>query len=258
MADYSTISRIAKILARATSPEPNEAKSALDHAYKRMVRDSVTLADLLTLPEAELFQDTLVRLVEVILANQANLSPPAKRTAYAEYMRLIVAKFSGAGEGASTSRGRSREDDAREYRERHGYKEEPPKRENAEAEKQKNDKSFTQKNDKTEKRGKWSSLFKVDHPAPVVEVLTFIWSLFTRGGLIWLFFHEPVVMFRLLGASILWGMGFAIVIMTVVAFGHIVTNTNPSPPFNFGLRNLFSCLTVLGTIWRYRLFLKNA
>ena len=96
MADYSTISRVAKILARATSPEEGEAKTALDHAYKRMVRDGVTLQDLLTLPETELFQDALVRLVDVILSNQSDLSPSAKRSAYAEYMRLIVAKFSAA------------------------------------------------------------------------------------------------------------------------------------------------------------------
>jgi hypothetical protein len=252
MADYLTISRIAKILARATSPEPNEAKSALDHAYKRMVRDSVTLADLLTLPEAELFQDALVRLVEVILANQTDLSPPARRTAYAKYMRLIVAKFSGAGEGASTSGGGGREDDAKEYRKRNGYKD-PPKQENEKTEKPKNDKSFTQKNEKTEEQENRYTL-KRGNLAPIWDS---IGALFTRGGFIWLFFDEPVVMFRLLGASILWGMGFAIIVMTLVAIGHIVTNTNPSPPFNFALRNLFSWLTVLGAIWRYRMFLKR-
>lgn len=251
MADYSTISRIAKILARATSPEPNEAKSALDHAYKRMVRDSVTLADLLTLPEAELFQDTIVRLVDVILDNQTDLSPSTRRKAYAEYMRLIVAKFSGAGEGASTSHGRSREDDAKEYRERHGYREEPPKRE------QKNDTSFTQKNEETEKQDNNFSFNGLKFPAIVVSTWRAMRPLFSRGGLVWLFLHEPVVMFRLLGASILWGMGFAIVIMTVVAIGHIVTNTNPSPSFDFALRSLFSWLTAVGAIWRYRLFLKT-
>lgn len=249
MADYSTISRIAKILARATSPEPNEAKSALDHAYKRMVRDSVTLADLLTLPETELFQDAIVRLVDVILANQTDLSPSAKRLAYAEYMRLIVAKFSGAGEGASTSRGRSREDDARDYRERHGYKEESTKQEN--------DTSFTQKNEKTERQRNIFSFNWVRLPAFVVSTWRIMRPLFSQGGLIWLFFHEPVVMFRLLGASILWGMGFAIVIMTVVAIGHIVTNTNPIPSFDFALKSLFSWLTAVGAIWRYRLFLKT-
>jgi hypothetical protein len=249
MADYSTISRIAKILARATSPEPNEAKSALDHAFKRMVRDSVTLADLLTLPEAELFQDTIVRLVDVILDNQTDLSPSAKRLAYAEYMRLIVAKFSGAGEGASTSRGRSREDDARDYRERHGYKDE--------SKKQENDESFKQKNEKTKIQENVFSFSWVKLPAFVISTWRIMRPLFSRGGLVWLFLHEPVVMFRLLGASILWGMGFAIVIMTVVAVFHIVTNTNPSPSFDFALKSLFSWLTAIGAIWRYRLFLKS-
>jgi hypothetical protein len=247
MASHANIERIAKLLARATSPEENEAKTALDHAYKRMVRDGVTLQDLLTLSESQLFQDTLVRLVDVILANEPNLSKPARRAAYAEYMRLIVAKFSGAGEGASTSSGGSREEDAREYRKRNGYKE-PPKQETPQPEKPKTEN--TEKPEKPENR----YTMQRGNLAPIWDS---IGALFTRGGFIWLFFDEPVVMFRLLGASILWGMGFAIVIMTVVAFGHIVTNTNPSPPFNFGLRNLFSCLTVMGAIWRYRLFLKN-
>jgi hypothetical protein len=246
MADYSTISRIAKILARATSPEPNEAKSALDHAYKRMVRDSVTLADLLTLPEAELFQDTIVRLVDVILAHQTDLSPSAKRLAYAEYMRLIVAKFSGAGEGASTSQGQSREDAARDYRERYGYKEETRKQEN--------DKSFNQKNEKTEKQ---ENNFSFNWPKPLAFIVSpwhVIRPLFSYGGLFWLFLHEPVAMLRLLGASILWGMGFSLALMTVAAFGHIVTHTQPV--VDVSLHALFGALTAIGTLWRMRLFMK--
>jgi hypothetical protein len=244
MASHSNVERVAKLLARATSPEQNEAKTALDHAYKRMVRDGVTLQDLLMLSESQLFQDTLVRLVDVILAGEPNLSKPARRAAYAEYMRLIVAKFSGAGEGASTSSGGSREDDAREYRRRNGYKE-PPRQEAPQPEKPKTESTEKPEGRYTMKRG---------NRAPIWDS---IGALFTRGGFIWLFFDEPVVMFRLLGASILWGMGFAIIIMTLVATFHIVTNTNPSPPFNFALRNLFSWLTVLGAIWRYRMFLKR-
>ena len=56
MSDRETISRIAKILARAGSDNPNEAAQALQGAYKRMVRDGVSLPDLLSLPLEELYQ----------------------------------------------------------------------------------------------------------------------------------------------------------------------------------------------------------
>ena len=85
MPDQRTISLIAKILARAGSDNQNEATAALEGAYKRMVRDGVTIRDLLSLPLGELYQDTLVKLIDVILADQPNLSLPAKREAYAEY-----------------------------------------------------------------------------------------------------------------------------------------------------------------------------
>ncbi len=254
MADYSTILRIAKILGKVTSPELNEAQSALDHAYKRMVRDGVTLADLLTLPEAELFQNTIVRLVDVILADQVDLSPSAKRIAYAEYMRLIVAKFSGAGEGASTSQGQSREDAARDYRERHGYKDESDKQKNAQTGKQENDKSFTQKNNKTENKENIFLFNWVKLPTFIVSAWNAIRPMFSYGGLFWLFLHEPVPMLRLLGASILWGMGFALVLMTMAAFGHIVTHT--PPVVDVSLHALFAALTAIGTLWRMRLFMK--
>jgi hypothetical protein len=59
MPNTETISRIAKILARATSPEPSEAEAAIEGAYKRMIRDRVTITDLLSLPVVELYQETL-------------------------------------------------------------------------------------------------------------------------------------------------------------------------------------------------------
>jgi hypothetical protein len=112
VADRETIRRVAKILARATSPEPEEAAAALSGAYKRMVRDSVTLQDLLSLPVAELYQNTLVRLAEVIIADIPDLSPSERREAYSAYLVRIVAKFSNASPkqraGIQTSRRRRR------------------------------------------------------------------------------------------------------------------------------------------------------
>lgn len=261
MADYATVSRVAKILARATSPEENEAKSALDHAYKRMVRDGVTLQDLLTLPEAELFQDALVRLVDVILNNQADLSPSAKRAAYAEYMRLIVAKFSGAGQGGASSEratgDSSREEQARAYRERHGYQE-------RQDQSRRQEQDFTQEKGKTDKRAndntaqqeKEQTTSQENAPNAAIQVFEFMRPWFQRGGIVWLFFHEPAIMFRLSGASILWGMAFALVLVTIAALGHIVTDTKPVMDVSFNA--LFGALTAIGTLWRMRLFLKSA
>ena len=256
MADFSTISRIAKILARATSPEEGEARTALDHAYKRMVRDGVTLQDLLTLPEAELFQNTLVRLVEVILSNQTDLSPSAKRAAYAEYMRLIVTKFSGVGAERTqqSSEGeQSREEAAKAYRERNGYSEQrgsrrrDAPRENVKTENQNNNKSFSQKNNKT--------FFGKSVP----PILAWIWNLvcspFAPGGVMWHGMRSPVAMIRLLLACMLWGMGFAIVLMTVAAIAHVLTKTNPL--WDVHMRLLFPMLTAIGTFIRMRSFMRT-
>jgi hypothetical protein len=253
MADYSTILRIAKILARATSPEPNEAKSALDHAYKRMVRDGVTLQDLLTLPETELFQGALVRLVDVILNNQESLSPSSKRAAYAEYMRLIVAKFSGAGEGVHGAQQQSREEAAREYQQRNGYTKRP--RRQGTSFSQENANSFNSENVKTNKPENNKTFFSKNVPPQVGWVISVIRSWFQPGSILWHTSRSPGAMLRLLLACILWGMGFAIVLMTVAALGHILTKTNPA--IDVQMRILFLLLTVIGTVIRMKLFMRT-
>ncbi len=141
MANRSTIERIAKILAKASSDNKAEGEAALQGAYARMKRDGVTFTDLLSLPERELYQNTLVRLAELIVSAQAGLSPTEKRTLYAEYLKKVVEKFSpgtksGAGEsGFGRSSGDSdREAAARAYEERRrqeearrGQSDPPPK-----------------------------------------------------------------------------------------------------------------------------------
>jgi hypothetical protein len=123
MPDRATVSRVAKILARANSPEPGEAAAALQGAYKRMVRDGVRVSDLLSLPLEELYQDALVKLIDVILDAQTGLSPVGRREAYAKYLSLIVGRFSqedrdGAGSKASSgSRTDERAAEAERYEE---------------------------------------------------------------------------------------------------------------------------------------------
>ena len=93
MASQEATSRVAKILAKATSPELGEAHAALEGAYKRMVRDKVTINDLLSLPVVELYQESLVKLVSVVLENKHGLSPAEKRKEYADFMSMIVSRF---------------------------------------------------------------------------------------------------------------------------------------------------------------------
>jgi len=97
LASQEDIARIAKIVARATSVEPNEANSALHAAYKRMRRDQVGIRHLLTLPLSELYQEALVKLVMLILESQSDLSPHERRKAFETYITLISNRFS-AGE----------------------------------------------------------------------------------------------------------------------------------------------------------------
>lgn len=104
MADRETISRIAKILARGTSGNPGEADAAIDGAYKRMVRDRVTIKDLLTLPLVELYQEALIKLVFVVLENQTNLTPPERRKAIENYMALITARFAETDDTGNPSK----------------------------------------------------------------------------------------------------------------------------------------------------------
>lgn len=123
MAERPTIERIAKILAKATSDNPSEAEASIHSAYGRMQRDGVTLSDLLSLPERDLYQDALVRLADHIVKQQTELSPSQKRALYAEYLARVVEKFAGRTQSDSggTDRGRAdreRQDKARAYEER--------------------------------------------------------------------------------------------------------------------------------------------
>lgn len=139
MATYDEISRIAKILARATSANEAEAIQCIQSAYKRMVRDNVTLENLLTLPVQELYQASLNRLVDHIINLDTTMSPSEKRRLYAKQISIIALKFleeddvdlnqqyhyketaepkSGAND--EPPKGKTRAEEAKGYHERHG------------------------------------------------------------------------------------------------------------------------------------------
>lgn len=263
MPDQATIQRIGKLLARATSPEAGEAHTALVGAFKRMKRDGVSFDDLLTLSKDELYQPVLIKLVDLILDDQPNLSPASRREAYEKYILLIVAKFSGgwdghrAGQGSGGSNQSQQDDDreaaARAYEERRRAEEAARERERARAGASKQGSSQQSHPNAQESPGQasktytWSLKGKTFSfsPAAFQAAMQPVWG---RGSIFWLTLHDPVRGFRLLTASLLWGIGFAIALIAIAALGHALTNTNPV--WDVPLKDLFAFLTALGMFWR--------
>ena len=279
MPSRETIIRIAKMLAGATSSESAEASAKLQGAYKRMARDGVTLRDLLSLPLTELYQDTLNKLVDVILDAQ-NLSLSSRREAYSAYMLLIVSRFSGlwdgqsesdsspgAGQGSGqSSQNTSREDAAREYEERRKAEEAARARANGSGSQSQSqggsaygkstsgdEKPFKSNNGNTAKPerttsftlGRYTFTFSVDGFLTATKIL------FGRGSILWHTLHDPVHGLRLLAASLLYGFACAGSILVFAAVIHTLTGT--SPWIDIKLKNAFAFLTALGFLWKARL-----
>lgn len=269
MADRATIQRIAKLLARATSPEAGEAQAALEGAFKRMKRDSVSFDDLLTLPTDELYQDVLVKLIELILADQPNMSPASRREAYAKYMVLIVVKFSGDWDGNQAGQksgsGQSQQDDDREaaaraYEERRRAEEASRERDRAragtshQAGRQQSRQNTQESPGQASKNYTWSWKGKTFSFSPAAFQAA-VYPVWGRGSIVWLTLHDPARGFRLMAASVLWGMGFSSILISLAALGHAITNTGPI--WDVQLKNLFAILTAIGMLWRMRLFLRE-
>jgi hypothetical protein len=287
MPSHETILRIAKLLAGATNSESPEATAKLKGAYSRMVRDGVSFRDLLSLPITELYQDTLNKLVGVILDDQPSLSPSSRREAYSAYMLLIVGRFSGgwdgqgdfggssqqpggrAGQGSGqSSQHTSREDAAREYEERRQAEEaarartrsnqehgstgdsgrntsgqssnadkKPFKSNNGNTAKSANSKSFT--------LGRYSFRFSVDGFLAATQ------RIFGRGSILWHTLHDPMRGMRLFGASLLFGVAVASILLVMAGVVHTLTNTKPL--WDIQLKNAFAFLTACGFLWKARL-----
>jgi hypothetical protein len=269
MPEQASIHRIAKLLARATSPEAAEAAAALEGAFKRMKRDGVSFGDLLTLPKSDLYQDILVKLIDLVLADQPELSPSSRRAAYEQYILLIVAKFSGgwdgkrAGDGDQAKPEGEQEAAAREYERRHRTKEaarsrasdahsgtNQSHRNSQDQATPRGGKEFQSQNSQTPKQEKsfvwrWRRQTLSFSPTAFLASLQPVWG---RGSVLWGVFHDPVKGLRLFAASLLWGMGFASVLIAIAAVTHALTNTPPL--WDVRLKNLFAFLTAIGWIWR--------
>lgn len=257
MADREIIARIAKILARASSDNPHEADTALQGAYKRMVRDGVTFSDLLTLPKEELYQTTLVKLVDVILNDQSNLSISARENAYAQYISLIAEKFSGTGSAGGYSsgnaQGKSRQEEANEYEKRR-REQENQRRQNDRPPPHREDKEYKRQNSNTPKHPYNFADFSFS-PASFFALLKAVFyaiqPFFRRGSFVWCTLVYPAQAFPLFVVSLLFGCAFAGIVLVAAAVVHVLTHTMPL--WDIQLANAFSFLVAIGAIWKARM-----
>jgi hypothetical protein len=253
---------VAKLLARVTSTSEAEAAASLQGAYKRMVRDGVTMRDLLALPVNDLYQDTLVKLVGVILTEEG-LTHSAYREAYAAYMQMIVAKFSGgSSQGSSSSeQSRARDEEARAYESRRREQEAgrgrgaPPPRQ-APAPPPETSKEFYRQNSETATTTPWRerrftfTLASREFSFSPAGFLDSTQIVFGRGSITWHAFHSPGRTLRLMAAGLLYGFGFAGAVIVMAAAAHALTGTTPI--YDVLIQRLFSALAAVGFLFKVR------
>lgn len=290
MADLQAASRIARILARSGSDNPHEAVAALKSAYTRMKRDQVTLLDLLELPEQELYQDSLVKLSDLIVKDMTDLSLSSRRERYAHYFALIAAKFSpdagnsGQGQEERGSRSSSSTGDSGEERKRREQEEQESRRRKEEEqerwrwdrEKEEQERKAREENDRRQRERskedsrtsfseepvrsqrskagntvKWEYTFKgYTFSFSPAGAFAYLKTLVEPGSLLWYAWEKPGRAFRLMAASTLFGMAFAIGVLVVLGAIHVFFGKGPL--FDVRLSNAFSFLTAVGIFGKAR------
>jgi Ni,Fe-hydrogenase I large subunit len=272
VADQQAASRIARILARSGSDNPHEAAAALKGAYDRMKRDQVTLFDLLELPEQELYQDSLVKLSDLIVKDMTDLSPSARRDTYARYFALINAKFSpeastaGQSSGGQGSAGSEQDREAEKRRE--AERKESQAREEAERwareeaerrrERSKEDSrtSFREEpvrsqESKAGNTSKWEYTFRgyVFSFSPA-DAFAYLKTVVEPGSLARCAWEKPLRAFRLMAVCTLFGMAFAVSVLVILGVIHAFLGKGPL--FDVRLSNAFSFLTAVGIFGKAR------
>lgn len=244
MADRETISRIAKILARATSDNENEAAASLKSAYARMKRDGVTVENLLGLPTQELYQDALVRLVELIVQDQEQLSPSAKRELYARYLQMVVARFSGPAGEKEGKREQPRQEQARPDPppKREAPRQEPPRAEEKEFKRQY---SETPKQEDRERGTKVAMPTFSFSPA---TIFSFLAPIFGHGAFLRCALRDPGRALKLLALSAFFGCVFSGAI--IVAAALLISFGEFEPFGDISLKRAFLFIAVPAAIAR--------
>ena len=272
MADLQAASRIARILARSGSDNPHEAVAALNGAYTRMKRDQVTLLDLLELPEQELYQDSLVKLSDLIVKDMTDLSPSARRDLYARYFALINAKFSpeastaGQSSGGQGSAGSEQDREAEKRREAERResqaREEAARRAREEAERRRErskedsrtsfrEEPVRSQESKAGNTSKWEYTFRgyVFSFSPA-GAFAYLKTVVEPGSLARCAWEKPLRAFRLMAVCTLFGMAFAVSVLVILGVIHAFLGKGPL--FDVRLSNAFSFLTAVGIFGKAR------
>lgn len=272
MADLQAASRIARILARSGSDNPHEAVAALNGAYARMKRDQVTLLDLLELPEQELYQDSLVKLSDLIVKDMTDLSPSARRDLYARYFALINAKFSpeastaGQSSGGQGSAGSEQDREAEKRREAERResqaREEAARRAREEAERRRErskedsrtsfrEEPVRSQESKAGNTSKWEYTFRgyVFSFSPA-GAFAYLKTVVEPGSLARCAWEKPLRAFRLMAVCTLFGMAFAVSVLVILGVIHAFLGKGPL--FDVRLSNAFSFLTAVGIFGKAR------
>jgi hypothetical protein len=196
MTENSKARTVAKILARISGETEENVQNTLRQTYIRYRKEGISFSDVVNLPDP-LYQDGLIEFAKYI-ADQEESDSYARRSRYDGYLRMIATRFAtGQGSGSYQEPPRQEPPRGKEYSRNAGNtskKEKPPK---------------------TVRVGKFVFSFS---PA------TFLGSLrenFSQGSLIWLCFKYPSRGGRLIGASLLFGIGvaFAILFCLGLVFG---------------------------------------
>lgn len=198
MATRSDAERIAKLLARASMTDSKpEAEASIRGAHARMLRDGVTLKDLLALPDDALYQKGLIALAEHMVAESKDLSESSKRELYAKYLQQIVVRFSGGNESERQS-DHSSQTYKREY-------------------------AYTSEQQYTDTATGFSAaavFTKSGLVATAKGMLVITANSFRRGGFIWHAARDPLKALRLFAAAGLFGLGGGIAILLIAATLH--------------------------------------
>jgi hypothetical protein len=179
---------VAKILARISGETEENVQNTLRQTYARYRKEGINFADVVNLPDP-LYQDGLIEFAKYI-ADQEESDSYARRSRYDGYLGMIAARFA-PGQGSSSYQ-------------------EPPRQE------QPRGKEYSRNPGNTSKQEKPPKTVRVGKFAFSFSPAAFFGSLresFSQGSLIWLCFKYPGRGGRLIGASLLCGVGAAFLLL---------------------------------------------
>jgi hypothetical protein len=208
---------VAKILARISGETEENVQNTLRQTYARYRKEGVSFSDVVNLPDP-LYQDGLIEFAKYV-ADQEETDSYAKRSRYDGYLRMIASRFA-AGQGSDSY-------------------EEPPRQESPRGKEYSRNAGNTAKQEnppKTVRVGKFAFSF---------SAATFFDSLregFSQGSLIWLCFKYPGKGGRLMGASLLFGIGTAFVFL--FCLGLILGALDFKLPFDMPLTRAITVLAM--------------